>query len=57
MILAYIHENGSISNKEACELTGFKDATIKKTFKRMVENGVIIPVGERKSRRYVLSEK
>lgn len=51
LILNFIHENGSISNKEACKLTGYKEATIKK----MVEHNIIVPVGEKKSRRYVLS--
>ena len=56
LILNFIHENGSISNKEACKLTGYKEATIKKTFKKMVEHNIIVPVGEKKSRRYVLSD-
>lgn len=55
LILNFIRENGSISNKEACEITGFKDATIKRTFRKMVENGIIVPAGERKSRRYVMN--
>ena len=55
LILNFIRENGSISNKEACEITGLKDATIKRTFRKMVENGIIVPAGERKSRRYVMN--
>lgn len=54
MILSYIHDNGSISNKEACELLGLSSSTVKKIFEKMVENQIILPVGERKGRRYCL---
>ena len=57
IILDYLRENGSISNKNACELTGLKDSTVKKIFSKMVNKGLITPIGERKSRKYVLAKK
>ncbi len=57
IILDYLRENGSISNKNACELIGLKDSTVKKIFSKMVNKGLITPIGERKSRKYVLAKK
>ncbi|MCH5193414.1 MAG: putative DNA binding domain-containing protein [Oscillospiraceae bacterium] len=54
MILSYIHDNESISNKEACELLGLSSSTVKKIFEKMVDDRIISPVGEKKSRRYCL---
>lgn len=53
-ILEYIRNNGSISNKEACEVLGMSASTVKKLFEKMVSEDTLLPVGERKSRRYVL---
>ena len=53
-IILYIKERGSITNKEACELTGLKDSSIKNLFSQMVKAGLIVPNGEKKSRKYFL---
>ena len=53
-IILYIKERGSITNKEACELTGLKDSSVKNLFSQMVKSGLIVPNGEKKSRKYLL---
>lgn len=54
IILAYIKENSSISNSEACDILDLKPTRIKEILREMVENGLISAVGENKTRRYVL---
>ena len=56
MILQYVNEHGSISNMEARELLGFADSTIKRLLKEMVDEGVLMVEGERKTRRYLLKD-
>ena len=56
MILSYIRENGSITNNEACHLLRLSSSSVKKLFEKMVKSNKIIPVGEKKSRKYVLTE-
>ena len=53
MIIDYIKRNGSISNKEACDLLGLKDSSVKK---KMVKAEALVPIGEKKSRRYVIEK-
>ena len=53
-IIDYIIGNGSISNKEACELLGLSSSTVKKIFEKMVADKILLPVNERKNRRYLL---
>ena len=57
IILHYLQENGSISNKDACKLIGLKATAVKAIFTKMVNAGLISPVGEKKSRRYILAKK
>lgn len=54
MILAYISENGSITNKEARELLELADSTTKRILKEMVKNEFISKHGEGRSRKYYL---
>ncbi len=54
LIVKYIEQNGSISNKEARELLGLAESTTKRVLKAMVGNGLLIKHGERKGRRYYL---
>ena len=53
-IKKYVEENGSITNKEARELLGLADSTIKRILKEMVNEDILIVEGERKSRRYLV---
>lgn len=52
--MKYIEQNGSISNKEARELLGLAESTVKRLLKDMVENSLLIMRGERKGRKYFL---
>ena len=56
MIIDYIKRNGSISNKEACDLLGLKDSSVKKIFEKKVKAEALVPIGEKKSRRYVIEK-
>ena len=54
LILNYIQENGSISNKEARELLGLAESTTKRILSEMVREEILKEQGERKARKYVL---
>jgi ATP-dependent DNA helicase RecG len=54
MIIEYIKNNGSVSNKEARELLSLADSTTKRVLKEMVNDGLLEVKGEKKSRRYYL---
>lgn len=54
-IIQYIHEYGSITNKEARSLLGLADSTIKRLLKEMVDEHILVVEGERKARRYLLN--
>ena len=47
MILSYIRDNGSISNKEACQLMGLSSSSVKKIFEIMTKSNMIVQVGEK----------
>lgn len=55
MILQYIEEHESITNKEARELLGLAESTTKRILKDMVKQGVLCEQGERKLRKYYLA--
>lgn len=57
VIIKYIKENGSITNREAREILGLAESTTKRMLKEMVGENILIIEGERKTRRYLLSEK
>ncbi|MEI3219644.1 MAG: DeoR family transcriptional regulator [Lachnoclostridium sp.] len=57
IIINYIKEKGSITNKEARELLGLADSTIKRLLKGMVEQNLLIVEGERKARKYLLKNE
>ena len=57
IILNYLRENGSISNKNACKLIGLKATAVKAIFTKMVNAGLISPIGEKKSRKYILPKR
>ena len=54
LIVQYVKKNGSISNKEARKLLSLADSTAKRILKDMVEQGLLVVEGERKTRRYLL---
>ena len=55
LIMAYIKENGSISNMEARQILNLAESTTKRFLKNMVNDGLLLEEGERKSRVYVLA--
>ena len=57
IIINYIKEKGSITNKEARKLLGLADSTIKRLLKGMVEQNLLIVEGERKARKYLLKNE
>ena len=57
MIIEYVRENGCISNKEARELLGLADSTVKRILKQMVEEDLLVIEGERKARKYLLKDQ
>ncbi|MEH2954138.1 ATP-binding protein [Candidatus Merdisoma sp. JLR.KK011] len=52
LILNYIAQNGSISNREAKKILNLAESTVKRLLKEMVDEGLLRSEGERKSRRY-----
>lgn len=53
LIMMYVQQKGSISNKEARELLGLAESTTKRVLKQMVQAGMLGEQGERRSRLYV----
>ena len=56
IIVKYVLENGFITNREARELLGLADSTTKRVLKEMVDEGILIVEGERKARKYLVSQ-
>ena len=54
VVLSYVRNNGSITNKEGCSLLNLKDSSVRKLFTAMVKAGVLSAVEENKNRRYIL---
>jgi ATP-dependent DNA helicase RecG len=54
IIMEYVKNNGSVSNKEARELLSLADSTTKRVLNEMVNDGLLEVKGEKKSRRYYL---
>lgn len=52
IIFDFIQENGSISNKEARDLLGLAESTIKRLLKQMVDDGKLGVEGDKRTRRY-----
>lgn len=48
LILAYLHQNESITNKEARETLGLAESTTKRVLKTMVDEGTLIINGSKK---------
>lgn len=57
VVIQYIKENGFITNKEARNLLGLADSTTKRILKEMVEENTLKMEGEKKARKYSLSEE
>lgn len=53
-ILEYLIKNGSVSNTVAREITGLSSPGVRKILNNLVENKIVSPEGENKSRVYHL---
>ena len=57
LIIKYVKEYGSISNKEARQILVLAESTTKRFLKEMVKEGLLLEEGERKNRRYILANE
>ncbi|MCH5138951.1 hypothetical protein JMF89_17435, partial [Clostridiaceae bacterium UIB06] len=55
-IIQYLKENESITNKESRVITNISSSGVRKVFDSLVQKNLIIPVGNKKSRYYILNE-
>ena len=53
-IIEYLNEHAQITNKEVRELLGVTDSTAKKLLASMVDENLLVAVGEKKSRKYLI---
>lgn len=56
-ILQYITENGSITNSQACDLLGLKHSRVRSIFNNMINEHLIVAVGDNRRRKYILPQK
>ena len=55
IILKYLKENDSINNSKARGITGLSAPAVRKIFKKLEAEGIIIGSGENKNRTYSLN--
>ena len=53
LVMMFVEENGSITNREARELLGLAESTVKRILKEMVKEEKLIEKGDRKTRKYL----
>ena len=56
IILNYLKENDSINNSTAREITGLTAPAVRKIFKKLEAEGLIVGTGENKNRTYSLKK-
>ena len=56
MILAYLSTKELIARQEVEQITGTSSSSAARMLKRMVQNGVLIRIGEGKNTRYMLAK-
>lgn len=56
-VASYLEHREYLNNKEATELLGKSPATVRRYLQKMVALGLLVSVGERKTRFYTLSDK
>ena len=56
IILNYLKENDSINNSTAREITGLTASAVRKIFKKLEAEGLIVGTGENKNRTYSLKK-
>ena len=53
LVLKYLGQNDSISNKEAQSLLGISEATARRFLNSLVKENLLVAVGEYKARKYI----
>lgn len=53
LLMKYLNQNGSISNKEAQSLLNISEATAKRFLNKLVKENILEAVGEYKARKYI----
>jgi len=53
LVMMFVEENGSITNREARELLGLAESTVKRILKEMVKEEKLMEKGDRKTRKYL----
>ena len=53
LVLKYLGQNDSISNKKAQSLLGISEATAKRFLNSLVKENLLVAVGEYKARKYI----
>lgn len=57
IVMAYLNRNNSITNKKARELTGLTADGVKSLFRRMLEQELLVKMGEKRGTYYCLKNK
>ena len=57
ILIKYLGQNDSISNKEAQSLLGISEATAKRFLNSLVKENLLEAVGEYKARKYIKNNK
>lgn len=55
-IYSFVCENEYITNSQACELLGLRSSRVREIFREMTEKNLLIAVGEKKTRRYIINQ-
>ena len=56
LLMKYLDQNDSISNKEAQSLLGISEATARRFLNSLVKENLLVAVGEYKARKYIKKE-
>ena len=55
-IIQYLKKNESITNKESRDIKNLSSPGVRKVFDSLVQKDLIVPIGDKKSRYYILNE-
>ena len=57
VLIKYLGQNNSISNKEAQSLLSISEATARRFLNSLVKENLLVAVGEYKARKYIKNKK
>ena len=55
-IIMFLNEKEFITNALVRKQLGLNEVTAKRLLRKMVDDGVIVPIGEKKARKYILKK-